>query len=492
MVITPSPRPAPALLEPVAHSAPPREADAKSLRQSVEVITLGCRLNLAESETIRQLANAALGDASLLVPDPTGPRETIIINSCAVTREAVRQSQQAIRRARRQSPQARIIVTGCAAQIDPQKFSTMPEIDQILGNAEKLQPSTYWDLASQPGSDTPKQRVGDIFGVDMAQSLYTGNQIDKPHWGESFAGRARAYLQVQNGCDHRCTFCVIPFGRGNSRSMPAGEVVRQAQNLVDAGYAEIVLTGVDLTSWGADLPGSPNLGNLVGRLLKLVPDLPRLRLSSVDAIEIDADLLRHFAQEERLAPFLHLSLQSGDDLILKRMKRRHLRADAIRLCQTLRELRPDIAFGADFIAGFPTETEAAFKRSLDLIDECGIAFLHVFPFSAHSSLPAANMPQIERQEIKNRAARLRAHGQAALDRHLLHWHEAEAEILLEQPDFGRLADFTPVRLNEAVGEAGQIHRGLILDHHDGALRAKPLRASKTAKTPAANRGPDAR
>lgn len=453
------------------------------MRQAVEVVTLGCRLNLAESETIRQLANAAFGDRSESECSGADPQAIIIVNSCAVTREAIRQSQQAIRRARRNSPDARIIVTGCAAQIDPQKFSLMPEIDQILGNAEKLQASTYWNLATQPGSDTPKQRVGDIFSVDMAQSLAASNQHDKPQWGESFAGRARAYLQVQNGCDHRCTFCVIPFGRGNSRSMPAGEVVRLAQNLVEAGYAEIVLTGVDLTSWGADLPGSPNLGNLVGRILKLVPDLPRLRLSSVDAIEIDADLLRHFAQEDRLAPFLHLSLQSGDDLILKRMKRRHLRADAIKLCQSLRDLRPDIAFGADFIAGFPTETEAAFARSLDLIDECGIAFVHVFPFSAHSSVPAAHMPQIERQEIKNRAARLRAHGQTALDRHLMRWHGALAEILLEQPDFGRLADFTPVRLDEPAGEAGQIHRCVILDHQDGALRAKRLAAPIRGKTP---------
>ena len=342
-----------------------------------DIITLGCRLNIAESEAIRDMACAQDG--------------LVVVNSCAVTAEAVRQTRQAIRRARRERPDARIIVTGCAAQTEPETFAAMAEVDLVLGNREKLEASSFAPVAE-------KVRVADIMAVrDTA-----------PHMASAFADHARAFLEVQNGCDHRCTFCIIPYGRGNSRSVPAGAVVEKARELVEAGYREIVLTGVDVTSYGPDLPGSPSLGSLVERILKGVPDLPRLRLSSIDSVEIDARLFDLIAHEPRMMPHLHLSLQAGDDMILKRMKRRHSRADAVRIVERLKSARPDISIGADIIAGFPTEDDAMFENSLALVADCHIVHGHIFPYSPRTGTPAARMPQLERAIIKARAARLRA------------------------------------------------------------------------------------
>jgi threonylcarbamoyladenosine tRNA methylthiotransferase MtaB len=389
----------------------------------VDIVTFGCRLNAYESEVIRKrAAEDGLSDA-------------VVFNTCAVTGEAVRQARQAIRKARRERPGAKVIVTGCAAQIDPAVFAAMPEVDLVLGNAEKSQAGAY-----APQAEGGRVRVNDIMSVRET----AGHLID------GLKDRARAYVEVQNGCDHRCTFCIIPFGRGPSRSAAAGEVVEQVRRLTAQGYNEVVLTGVDMTSWGADLPGQPTLGQLVGRVLKLVPELPRLRLSSIDAAEIDADLLRLLADEPRLTPYLHLSLQAGDDMILKRMKRRHSRADALRLVAEVRAVRPDVAFGADLIAGFPTETEAMFENTLALVEEAGLAFVHAFPFSPRPGTPAARMPQLSRAVIKDRAARLRAAGEAALLRHL------DAQVgrtilgLVEKPGVGRAEDFTEIRF---IGEA---------------------------------------
>jgi len=335
--------------------------------------THGCRLNAYETEAMKRLAEEA------------GLTDAVIVNTCAVTAEAVRKARQDIRRARRDNPAARIIVTGCAAQTDPEGFAAMPEVDRVIGNAAKMEAATWKGLALADWTDgTEKVQVDDIMSVRETAS----------HLIDGFGTRARAYVQIQNGCDHRCTFCIIPFGRGNSRSVPAGVVVDQIRRLVDQGYNEVVLTGVDLTSWGADLPGEPRLGDLVRRILKLVPGLPRLRLSSIDSIEADPALMAAIAEEDRLMPHLHLSLQAGDDLILKRMKRRHLRDDAIRFCDEARTLRPDITFGADLIAGFPTETEAMFLNSLRLVEECGLTWLHVFPYSPRPGTPAAKMPQV--------------------------------------------------------------------------------------------------
>ncbi|MGB6344403.1 MAG: tRNA (N(6)-L-threonylcarbamoyladenosine(37)-C(2))-methylthiotransferase MtaB, partial [Xanthobacteraceae bacterium] len=351
---------------------------------SVEVVTFGCRLNAAESEVIRRNAERA------------GFSDTVVVNTCAVTAEAVRQAKQTIRALRRERPQAKIVVTGCAAQTEPATFSAMPEADGVLGNSEKLSAAGWAQArAAFDLGDAPKVIVNDIMAVrDTAAHLI-----------DAFAGRSRAFVQVQNGCDHRCTFCIIPFGRGNSRSVPMGAVVDDVARLVANGYGEIVLTGVDLTSYGADLPGTPKLGTLVKQILKHVPELKRLRLSSIDSVEADRDLLDALATEARLMPHLHLSLQSGDDLILKRMKRRHLRADAIAFCAGARRLRPDIVFGADLIAGFPTETEAMFGETLDLVEECGLTHLHVFPFSPRPGTPAARMPQVDRSIAKARARR---------------------------------------------------------------------------------------
>src|SRR5579871_4836617 len=363
----------------------------------VDVITLGCRLNAYESEAIRERALEA------------GLRNAVIVNTCAVTKEAVRQSKQVVRRQKRIRPDAKIIVTGCAAQTEPETFSGMPDVDFVLGNDEKLRRSSYADFGVGAAE---RVKVNDIFSVKKTAAQFL----------DGFQDRARAFLQVQNGCDHRCTFCIIPFGRGNSRSVPMGAVVQQVRALVERGHAEIVLTGVDLTSYGADLPGAPKLGMLTKQILRHVPELRRLRISSVDSIEVDSDLLDVIAGDERLMPHLHLSLQSGDDLILKRMKRRHSRQQAIDFCTDVRRLRPDIVFGADIIVGFPTETEAMFARSLDLVEECDLTFLHVFPFSPRPPTPAARMPQVEGRAIKQRARRLRDAGEAALRRRL------EAEI----------------------------------------------------------------
>ncbi len=385
------------------------------------VITMGCRLNAYESEVIAGLATAA------------GVGPAVVVNTCAVTSEAVRQAVQTIRKVRRDDPAARIIVTGCAAQVETQRFTDMPEVDHVIGNGEKTRPETWAGLSLQ---DSERVQVNDIMSVRET----AGHLID------GFGGRARAYVQIQNGCDHRCTFCIIPYGRGPSRSVPAGEVVRQVRKLAEAGYAEIVLTGVDITSYGADLPGAMSLGRLVRHVLDHVSELPRLRLSSIDQMEVDADLMDAIATETRLMPHLHLSLQAGDDLILKRMKRRHLRDDAIGFCREIRRLRPDVAFGADLIAGFPTETEAMFANTLDLVEACDLAYLHVFPFSPRTGTPAARMPQVARAEVKERAARLRATGAMALERHLERQKGRTVEVLTERDGIGRARDFSEVTI----------------------------------------------
>jgi threonylcarbamoyladenosine tRNA methylthiotransferase MtaB len=374
-----------------------------------------------------------------------GVENAVIVNTCAVTAEAVRKAKQEIRRLSRDNPGATIIVTGCAAQTEPETFAAMPEVARVIGNHEKMQAET-WQALRAPDliGVTEKVQVDDIMSVKET----AGHLIDG-------FGRHRAYVQVQNGCDHRCTFCIIPFGRGNSRSVPAGVVVEQIKRLVDKGFNEVVLTGVDLTSWGADLPAQPRLGDLVMRILRLVPDLPRLRISSIDSIEADEALMGAIATEPRLMPHLHLSLQAGDDLILKRMKRRHLRDDAIRFCEEARRLRPDMVFGADIIAGFPTETEEMFQRSVDLVTECGLTFLHVFPFSPRKGTPAARMPQVKGPVIKERAARLREAGQAALAAHLAAQVGVVHRVLLEGPRMGRTEQFTEVAFDADQPE-GQI------------------------------------
>ena len=390
--------------------------ERETAASDVEVITFGCRLNAHESAAIRERARQ------------DGLTDAVVFNTCAVTAEAVRQARQAIRKARRERPGARLIVTGCAAQIDPSAFAAMAEVDQVLGNAEKTAQGAY------AGPISARVRVGDIFERTDITDLSVGGL------GE----RARAYVEVQNGCDHRCTFCIIPFGRGNSRSAAAGDVVGQIRRRVEQGYKEVVLTGVDLTSWGQDLPGTPTLGGLVARILKLVPDLPRLRLSSIDAAEIDGELMHCLASEDRLQPHLHLSLQSGDDMILKRMKRRHSRAQALDLIGAVRAVRPDVAFGADLIAGFPTETDAMFDNTLKLVDEGGLAFLHVFPFSPRIGTPAALMPQLDRGLVKARAQTLRVAGERALERHLQRQVGRVVHGLVEKPGLARAEDFTEV------------------------------------------------
>ena len=416
-------------------------------RGSIETITLGCRLNLYESEAMRNLAEDA------------GLSNVVLVNTCAVTSEAVRQARQTIRRARKQKPDALIVVTGCAAQIDPGMFAAMPEVDRVIGNAEKAEPKTFVALA---GGQTERVLVNDIMSVrETAGHLIDGVQ-----------DRARAYVQVQNGCDHRCTFCIIPFGRGNSRSVPAGEVVAMIGRLVAKGVPEVVLSGVDMTSWGADLPGQPTLGDLVQRILKLVPDLKRLRLSSVDAVEIDDTLFRLFAEEERMMPHLHLSLQHGADMILKRMKRRHTRDDAIKLAARLRAARPDIAFGADLIAGFPTETEAHFADSLALVDEVGLAFLHVFPFSPRPETPAARMPQLDKATIKARAALLRDKGQQALAAYLDSQIGTTQTVLIERDGKGRLNSFAEIQV--PGGQAGAIIQARVTGRAHGHLLGEAL------------------
>ncbi len=406
-----------------------------------QIITMGCRLNIAESEAIRDMAN----DQDNL----------IVFNSCAVTAEAVRQTRQAIRRARRERPDARIIVTGCAAQTEPQTFAAMAEVDGVIGNREKMEAASFAPVAE-------KVRVSDIMAVrDTA-----------PHMASAFADHARAFLEVQNGCDHRCTFCIIPYGRGNSRSVPAGAVVERAKQLVDAGYSEIVLTGVDVTSYGPDLPGSPSLGLLIERLLKGVPDLPRLRLSSIDSVEIDDRLFDLIAHDPRMMPHLHLSLQAGDDLILKRMKRRHSRADAIAIVERLKAARPGISIGADIIAGFPTEDDAMFENSLALIDECDIVHGHIFPYSPRVGTPAARMPQVNRATIKARAARLRDACAARREAWLRGLIGMTQSVLVERNGLnGHAENFAPVRFTTTQSPSS-IVSAAITALENGALIAQ--------------------
>lgn len=384
-----------------------------------QVVTFGCRLNTYESEVMRSHAKKA------------GLRDAIIFNTCAVTQEAERQARQAIRRARRENPDAKIIVTGCSAQVDPHAYAQMPEVDKVIGNDLKLKEET-WGLP-------PAEKV--IVNDIMAVKETAGHLI------EGVEGHARAFIQVQNGCDHRCTFCIIPYGRGNSRSVPMGEIAEQMRKLVSAGYNEIVLSGVDITSYGADLPGQPKLGQMIKRVLAAVPELPRLRLSSLDPVEMDEDLWRLVGDEPRLMPHLHMSLQSGDDIILKRMKRRHLRADAIEMCRRARALRPDIVFGADIIAGFPTETDAMFDNTLRTVDECDLTFLHIFPYSPRPGTPAAKMPQVEKSVIKKRAARLREAGAQQLRKFLESNLGKKRQVVVEQKGVGRTEHFAAVKLD---------------------------------------------
>jgi threonylcarbamoyladenosine tRNA methylthiotransferase MtaB len=388
----------------------------------------GCRLNMYETEAMKELVAQS------------GLTNTVVINTCAVTSEAVRKAKQDIRKLRRQNPDAKLIVTGCAAQTEPKTFAEMQEVDVVIGNTEKMQPSTWAGLTGDFGTE-PVQ-VDDIMSVTET----AGHLID------GFGSRSRAYVQVQNGCDHRCTFCIIPFGRGNSRSVPAGVVVDQIKRLVDNGYAEIVLTGIDMTSWGADLPAAPRLGDLVLRILKLVPDLTRLRISSIDSIEVDPALMQAIATEPRLMPHLHLSLQHGDDLILKRMKRRHLRDDAIRFTEEAISLRPNMTFGADIIAGFPTETEVHFENSLALVRDCNLTWLHVFPYSVRQGTPAARMPQVNSRDIKSRAARLRAAGETQVALHLNAQIGQSHNVLMEKPNMGRTQQFAQVIFTEPQAE----------------------------------------
>jgi threonylcarbamoyladenosine tRNA methylthiotransferase MtaB len=417
---------------------------------SVEIVTFGCRLNAFESEVILREAESA------------GLNDTVVINSCAVTNEAVAQARQSIRRLKRERPELRIVVTGCAAQIEPRMFADMAEVDRVIGNDDKMRGETWraarTTLDAGPGfgiAQSEKIAVADIMAVsEMAPHLVDGFQKGLP----------RVFVQVQNGCDHRCTFCIIPFGRGNSRSVPMGAVVSQVRALVERGHAEIVLTGVDLTSYGADLPGAPKLGVLTKQILRHVPELKRLRISSIDQVEVDRDLLDVIADDERLMPHLHLSLQSGDDLILKRMKRRHSRRQAVQFCAQVRRLRPDIALGADIIAGFPTETEEMFERSLDLVEECDLTFLHVFPYSPRPGTPAARMPQVAGERIKDRAKRLRATGEAALQRRLTSEDGATRQVLIESDKQGRTEHFLPVAIG---GETSGAVRELTITGNDG-------------------------
>ena len=414
----------------------------------VDIVTFGCRLNAYESEAIRARASEA------------GLRNAVIVNTCAVTGEAVRQSRQAIRRLRRENPDAQILVTGCAAQTEPETYASMPEVDRVLGNQEKLSASSY---AADFLADAPRVLVNDIMAVKETAAQFVDN----------FADHARAVLQVQNGCDHRCTFCIIPYGRGPSRSVGAGAIVEEARRLVAAGYNEIVLSGVDLTAYGADLPGKPTLGALVARILKLVPELPRLRLSSIDSIEVDETLLHLIGTEDRLMPHFHLSAQSGDNLTLKRMKRRHSREDTVRFCDTVRRLRPEAAFGADLIAGFPTEDDAMFENTLALVDDAGLSYLHVFPFSARAKTPAARMPQVPAALAKERAKRLRARGDAALAARLQQLVGTEQVLLVEKAGLGRTPCFACANF-EGSAPPGSLVRAQILASDGRTLKARVL------------------
>lgn len=409
---------------------------------SNEVVTFGCRLNAYESEVIKRNA------------DEAGLENAIIINTCAVTSEAERQARQTIRRLHRDNPDARIIVTGCSAQINPDTYGDMPEVAQVLGNSEKMDKRYF-----TPGSDT-KVKVNDIMSVKETAS----------HMVASFDGKARAFIQIQNGCNHRCTFCTIPYGRGNSRSVPLGEIVSQVRLLVDNGYKEVVLTGVDITSYGEDLPGTPTFTQMLRRLLSQVPDLPRLRISSIDSVELDPDFLALVRDEKRLMPHFHISLQAGDDLILKRMKRRHLRNDTIQFCKSIREVRPDALFGADIIAGFPTETEEMFGNSLKIVDDCDLSFLHVFPFSARPGTPAAKMPQVKGDIVKDRAQRLRAKGGESLKKTFDNLVGKELMVLMEDDLKGHSESFCPVTL-DAPCPANSLVKVRVIGHDGSSLNA---------------------
>ncbi len=416
------------------------------MNRAVDVITFGCRLNAYESEVMKAHAAAA------------GLENAVVVNTCAVTAEAQRQARQAIRRARKHNPDARIIVTGCAAQTDADAFAAMPEVDLVLGNEEKLIAES-WQADVKAHDGAAVMNVSDIMTVTKARSVSVAG----------FGEKTRAVVQVQTGCDHRCTFCIIPFGRGNSRSVPVSQAVEQVRLQVEAGCPEVVLSGVDITSWGADLPGQPKLGSLVRDILKAVPELKRMRISSIDSVEADEELLRAFGEEERLMPHLHLSLQAGDDMVLKRMKRRHLRGDAIRFCDEVRRLRPDMVFGADIIAGFPTETEAMFENSLKLVDECGLTFLHVFPYSKRPGTPAAKMPQVDGAVIRERARQLREKGEARLDAFLAAQAGRTVPVLFETATRGRTPHYAQVEIDAGSVEPGTISKVRITGPRVGLL-----------------------
>ncbi|WP_144752238.1 tRNA (N(6)-L-threonylcarbamoyladenosine(37)-C(2))-methylthiotransferase MtaB [Bartonella saheliensis] len=418
---------------------------------AIEIVTFGCRLNSYESEIIRK-ESASSGLEQL-------KDGAIIFNTCAVTAEAVRQAKQAIRKARRENPHARIIVTGCAAQTEGQNFASMTEVDLVLGNEDKLHAHSYRQLPDFGINHSEKVRINDIMEV----------QKIAPHMVSAMQERTRAFVQVQNGCDHRCTFCIIPYGRGPSRSVPMGAVIEQIKQLIDNGIQEVVLTGVDLTSYGHDLPGKATLGKLTSAILHHVPDLPRLRLSSIDSIEADEELINLLAYEKRIMPHLHLSLQAGDNMVLKRMKRRHLREHAIQFCQELRSKRPTMVYGADLIAGFPTETEEMFQNSLALIKDCNLTHLHVFPFSPREGTPAARMPQVNRKIIKMRAESLRKAGEEAYQKHLSRLQNSQQTILVEKDEIGRTEDYTLTQIKGA--KAGTIVQALIIDHDGDKLIA---------------------
>jgi len=415
---------------------------------NVEVVTFGCRLNTYESEVIRDNALK------------TGISNTIVFNTSAVTAEAERQARQAIRRAHKENPERKIVVTGCSAQIHPELYGAMPEVDHVIGNEEKLKPEVFSNFATQ----SEKILVNDIMSVKETAS----------HLVTSFEGRARAFVQVQNGCNHRCTFCIIPYGRGNSRSVPIGEIVSQIRTLVEGGYNEIVITGVDISDYGKDLPGQPTLGQMIKRLLALVPQLPRLRLSSIDVAEIDDTIFDLIAHEPRLMPHIHISLQAGDDMILKRMKRRHTRKDILNFCARARELRPDVVFGADIIAGFPTETDTMAENTLKLIDECDLTHLHIFPYSQRPQTPASRMPQVAKPIIKERAAQLRAAGKIAYQRHLSAMVEKVVSVLIEEADGdqmrGKTEHFTPLNLTLPTGQPGQVVQARVTGYDEKQLQ----------------------
>ena len=416
------------------------------MENNIKFSTLGCRLNSYETESMRNMAGTV------------GLNNAVVINTCAVTHQAVSKSRQEIRRLKRENPNSTLIVTGCAAQIDPMGFSKMSEVDFVLGNSEKMRPEIWSNLASGAPVESERVQVDDIMSISETAS----------HLIDGFGTRSRAYVQIQNGCDHRCTFCTIPFGRGNSRSVPAGVVVEQIKRLVQKGYNEIVLTGVDLTSWGADLPTHPKLGNLITRILRLVPDLNRLRISSIDSIEVDEEFLDAIATERRLMPHFHLSLQHGDDLILKRMKRRHLRKDAILFCEQVRTLRPEVTFGADIIAGFPTESDEHFENSIKLVEECGLTWLHIFPYSKRDGTPAARMPQIDGRTIKSRAELLRSLGKKVRSKHLKEQIGRKHKVLMESSVLGRTEQFAEVLFSSPKQE-GSIVDATISDASNSQL-----------------------